>query len=92
MKFHQLRDFVAIAREGGIRAAARHLDLAQPSLSKSVNALEIELGAPLFERRGSGSVLNNYGELFLRRAENVMSEIERARDEIHQLQGGGAAV
>ncbi|MES2414731.1 MAG: LysR substrate-binding domain-containing protein [Pseudomonadota bacterium] len=88
MKIHQLRDFIAIAREGGIRAAARHLDLTQPSLSKSVNALEVELGAPLFDRTSTGSVLNNYGEVFLMRAEHVMTELERARDEVHQLKGG----
>ncbi|MES2414004.1 MAG: LysR substrate-binding domain-containing protein [Pseudomonadota bacterium] len=88
MKIHQLRDFIAIAKEGGIRAAARHLDLAQPSLSKSVNALEIELGTPLFERTGTGSILNSYGEALLVRAEHVMTQIERARDEIHQLKGG----
>ncbi len=89
MKIHQLRDFIAIAQEGGIRAAARKLDLSQPSLSKSVNALEAELGTPLFERTGTGSILNNYGEAFLMRAEHVITEIERARDEIHQLKGGG---
>jgi LysR family transcriptional regulator of abg operon len=31
MKFNQMRDVVAIAERGSLRAAARHLALAQPA-------------------------------------------------------------
>ena len=50
LKLHNLRDFVAVARCGGLRAAARELGLSQPSLTKSLRSLEQDLGAPLFER------------------------------------------
>jgi DNA-binding transcriptional LysR family regulator len=88
MKLNQLRDVVAIAERGGLRAAARHLALAQPALTRSVRALEHDLGAPLFERRARGMILTPTGEAFVRRAKAILSEVHRARDEVHQLRGG----
>lgn len=87
MKLHNLRDFVAIAKCGGIRAAARHLNLSQPALSKSISQLESELGTPLFERTARGSALNSYGERFLVRAEAAIHELNRGREEVTQLRG-----
>ena len=88
MKFNQLRDVVAIAERGSLRAAARHLMLAQPALTRSVHELERELGVPLFERRARGMMLTPMGEAFVRRANAVLSEVRRARDEVEQLHGG----
>lgn len=88
MKLNQLRDIVAVAERGSLRAAARHLDLAQPALTRSVRDLERELGAPLFERRARGMVLTPMGAAFVRRANAVLSEVRRAREEVEQLHGG----
>jgi LysR family transcriptional regulator, regulator of abg operon len=88
MKFNQLRDVVAIAERGSLRAAARHLALAQPALTRSVHELERELGVPLFERRARGMILTPMGEAFVRRANAVLTEVRRARDEVEQLHGG----
>jgi LysR family transcriptional regulator, regulator of abg operon len=90
MKLNQLRDVVAIAERGSLRAAARHLHLAQPALTRSVHELERELGVPLFERRARGMVLTPTGEAFVRRANAILSEVRRARDEVEQLRGGSA--
>lgn len=88
MKFNQLRDITAIAERGSLRAAARHLAVAQPALTRSVHELERELGVPLFERRARGMLLTPMGEAFVRRANAVLSEIRRAREEVEQLHGG----
>jgi DNA-binding transcriptional LysR family regulator len=88
MKLSQMRDVVAIAERGSLRAAARHLSLAQPALTRSVHELERELGVPLFERRARGMILTPMGEAFIRRANAVLSEVRRARDEVEQLHGG----
>jgi LysR family transcriptional regulator of abg operon len=88
MKFNQMRDVVAIAERGSLRAAARHLALAQPALSRRVHELERELGVPLFERRARGMTLTPMGEAFVRRANAVLSEVRRAREEVEQLHGG----
>ena len=88
MKFSQMRDVVAIAERGSLRAAARHLSLAQPALTRSIHELERELDIPLFERRARGMILTPMGEAFVRRASAVLSEVRRARDEVEQLHGG----
>jgi DNA-binding transcriptional LysR family regulator len=88
MKLHQVRDVIAVAEKGGLRAASRHLGLAQSAITRSVRQLERELGAPLFERRKRGTVLTPMGSLFLRRARIATSELGRAREEIQQHQGG----
>jgi DNA-binding transcriptional LysR family regulator len=95
MKLNQLRNILAIAERGSLRAAARHLGLAQPALSRSLQELEHELGVQLFERRARGMTVTPMGEMLVRRAGNVMMEVRRAREEIEQLNGstgGGVTV
>ncbi len=88
MKLHHLRNVVAIAERGGLRAAARHLQLAQPALTRSLGELERELGTPLFERHAGGMVLTPAGQAFVQRAAAILHEMRRAREEVEQLQGG----
>jgi DNA-binding transcriptional LysR family regulator len=88
MKLHQVRDVIAVADKGSLRAASRHLGLAQSAITRSIRQLERELGAPLFERRKRGTVLTPMGSLFLRRARIAAAELGRAREEIQQHQGG----
>ena len=90
MKLNHLRDFLAVARYGSLRAAARQLDVAQPSLTKSIQALEKELQAPLYQRTSRGAILTPVGEALLVRAEVVMQELRRAKEEVAQLTGGVA--
>ena len=73
MKLTQMRDMVAVVERGSLRAAARHLDLAQPALTRSIGALERELGVTLFEREARGMVLTPAGKLFHRRASAVIT-------------------
>lgn len=87
MKFNALRDFLTVSERGGLRAAARHLGLPQPALTRSIQELEKELGVALFERHAKGVRLTPMGSVFLRRANAVRSELQRARDEIDQLRG-----
>ncbi len=87
MKFSAVRDFLAVAERGGLRAAARHLGLAQPVITRSIQELEKELGVPLFERSAKGVRLTPMGETFLRRAYAVRNELQKAKEEIDQLRG-----
>jgi LysR family transcriptional regulator of abg operon len=88
MKLHHLRDIVAIAERGSLRAAARHLSVAQPALTRSVRELERELSVALFERRTRGMILTPMGSAFVRRARSILGEMRRAREEVEQLHGG----
>lgn len=88
MKLHHMRDMVAIAERGGLRAASRHLQVAQPALTRSLGELERELGAPLFERHARGMTLTVTGQAFAQRATAILHEVRRAREEAEQLRGG----
>jgi DNA-binding transcriptional LysR family regulator len=89
MKLSQLRDIVAIVEHGSLRAAARQLEIAQPLLTRSVRALERELGTPLFERDAKGMTLTAAGTLFHRRASVIVHEARRAEEELRQIDGSG---
>jgi LysR family transcriptional regulator of abg operon len=92
MKLHHLRDFTAVAATGSLRAAARRLNLAQPTLTKSLQQLEKELGYALFERNARGAVLSKAGRTFLPRAEAVLNELQRGVSELKELSGEGGRV
>ncbi|MBR3190638.1 LysR substrate-binding domain-containing protein [Bosea sp. (in: a-proteobacteria)] len=89
MKLDHFEEVVAIAERGSMRAAARHLQIAQPALTRSLALLERELGAPLFERRARGVVATPLGEAFVTRARSILTEIRRTREEVEQLRGAG---
>jgi LysR family transcriptional regulator, regulator of abg operon len=87
MKLHQLRDLVAIAEHGSLRAAARHLGMAQPTLTRSLSDLERELGASLFERRSKGMAATELGQAFIRRSIAILNDVRHAKEEFEQLRG-----
>ncbi|MDM0036866.1 LysR substrate-binding domain-containing protein [Variovorax sp. J22P271] len=88
MKFNQLQAVTAVAEQGSLRAAARHLGMSQPALTRSIGELERELGATLFERRARGMAPTPVGEVFIRRARVIGSEARRAQEEVSQFLGG----
>jgi len=59
--WNRARAFLVIAEEGSLSAAARALDMTQPTVGRQVSALEAELGVSLFERTNSGLVLTQSG-------------------------------
>lgn len=87
MKLSQLRDFIAIAEHGSLRAAARALGVTPPALMKSVNGLEAELHVPLLVRSSRGVALSDYGSRFLQRARLIQTEAQKAADEISEMRG-----
>ncbi len=65
MDWNQARAFCATAESGSLSAAARHLGLTQPTLSRQVSALENSLGIDLFERVGKRLELTEAGQALL---------------------------
>ena len=74
-----LRYFQKIAELQHITRAAEILHISQPSLSHIVKVMEIELGVPLFERRGRNIVLTHYGEILLLHTNHIMEELDAAK-------------
>ena len=71
MDIRQLRYFVAIAQEGSFSAAAKRVNVAQPSLSQHVMSLETDLNVKLFERTSCGFSLTKPGEILLSHATKI---------------------
>ena len=71
MDLRQLRTFVHVAELQSISAAAERLHIAQPALSRQIQALEQELQARLLHRHGRGVTLTDAGAL-VRGIERVM--------------------
>lgn len=87
MKFRHLRAITTVADHGSLRAAARHLGIDQPSITRSIREVEHELGVTLFERHPRGVVLTAMGQAFQRRAIAIQNELRLAADEIAQMRG-----
>ena len=79
MELRHLRYFVAVAEEGGItNAAVRRLHTAQPSLSRQIRDLELEVGVPLLGRSARGIALTPAGRVFLDHARLALLQVEAA--------------
>jgi len=79
MELRHLRYFVAVAEEKSITVAAtRRLRTAQPSLSRQLRELEIEVGAALMTRSARGIELTAAGKVFLDHARLALAQIEAA--------------
>ena len=87
MKLDQLQHLVAIVEHGSLRAASRRLQIPQPALTRSIRALEKELGGTVFLRETTGMVLTELGRRFHVRASTIIHEARRALDEISQHSG-----
>lgn len=87
----QMQYIVAIAETGRFGEAARRMNVSQPSLSAQVSALETELGVTLFERTSTGALLTPKGEELIRRAKEILRDVEdfksAARQETGALSG-----
>ena len=73
LNYHHLYYFWVVAREGSVARACAALDLAQPTVSGQVRALEKALNVPLFARRGRGLVLTEAGEQVFRYAADIFA-------------------
>jgi LysR family transcriptional regulator, hca operon transcriptional activator len=79
MELRHLRYFVAVAEEGSLTVAAqKRLHTAQPSLSRQIHDLELELGVQLLIRGPRGIELTAAGRVFLDHARVALLQVEAA--------------
>jgi LysR family transcriptional regulator, hca operon transcriptional activator len=79
MELRHLRYFVAVAEEGSLTVAAeKRLHTAQPSLSRQLRDLELEVGTQLFVRTSRGVVLTAAGQAFLDHARLALGQAAEA--------------
>ena len=90
MTLVQLRHMISLAQSGSFTRSAEALFLTQPALSRSIRALEDELGAPLFDRVGRRSELTPFGTEVLQRARHLVFEADELAASGHQMREGRA--
>ena len=79
MELRHLRYFIAVAEEGSVTVAAqKRLHTAQPSLSRQIHDLELELGVQLLIRGPRGIELTASGRVFLDHARVALLQVEAA--------------
>jgi len=80
MDLRQLRYFVAVAEHSSISLAAQVVHIAQPALSRQMQALEEDVGTLLMERTGRGIRLTDAGEQLLRDARKLLEDSSIIKD------------
>ncbi|WP_437881403.1 LysR family transcriptional regulator [Pseudomonas sp. LRF_L74] len=74
-----MRYFVKVAELGSLSRAAVALFIAQPPLSRQIQALEEEVGTPLLFRSAKGVTLTAAGRVFLADCKAMLAQAERAK-------------
>lgn len=92
MTLVQLRHFLSLARTGSFRRSAAELFLTQPALTRSIRALEAELGAPLFDRLGRQSELTPFGQQALERARELVLAADELQASARAIEDGQTGV
>lgn len=82
MDLVHLKYFQTVAELQNITQAAERLCIAQPALSKVISNVERDVGAPLFERTSNRIRLNASGNIYLRRVQRALKELDDGKTEI----------
>jgi DNA-binding transcriptional LysR family regulator len=90
MDAQHLRLFVEVTRKGGFAAVARDAEVDPSYVSRSIAALENELGVRLFQRTTRKLSLTEAGHLYLARVAPLVDELEHARDEALAISRGAS--
>jgi len=88
MTLVQLKHLIELATSGSFSQSASKLHLTQPALSRSIKALEDELGSPLFDRVGRKNELTPFGTHIVQRARILVDEANELRQTSRRLQQG----
>lgn len=82
MNLRYLKQFLAVVDHNGFTAAAAHLHVAQPAVSRSVRQLEEDLGVVLLDRGRPGLALTPEGREFAKHARAILAQIDASREAI----------
>ena len=92
MTLVQLRHLTSLAKTGSFSQSAAALFLTQPALSRSIRALEAELGQVLFDRIGRRNELTPFGRDVVDRAGELVLAADDLRDSGRRASDGDAGV
>ena len=84
---HLVEHAIALAQHRRYARAAKALHISQPTLSRSIAALEESLGVRLFDRGRGGVEPTVFGRLLLERGAVLLADAAALQREIQQLSG-----
>jgi len=85
LELRQLVYFIEVAKHKNITKASEEMHISQPALSKSIIALEDELGTPLIIRTNKAIELTDAGEVLLKYAVKMTSVLDEMYQSISDL-------
>ncbi|MGE8320102.1 MAG: LysR family transcriptional regulator [Comamonas sp.] len=90
LRLQQLAIFVQVVESGSVLAACGALAMTQPAVSKSIQDLEDQVGARLFERSKAGMRLTEAGAVFESHARLMLSQLRYLSEDLNALETGAS--
>ncbi len=92
MTLHQLRIFLAVAQLSSLTRAGKQLGIAQPTVSQQLAKLEESTGTRLFERVQNRMILTDAGQILLRHAQFILTELDEAESGLRAFASGDRTI
>ena len=92
MTLDELKAFVSIAESGSFTKASAQLNRSQPAVSRRIDLLEANLGAPLFECRGRSTTLTEIGAVLLPHAQAALAAVQDGQKAVKNLVAQSSAI
>ncbi len=90
LKFRQLKLLVTVGEKGNIVRASKALNMAQPAATKIIIDLEATLGLKLFDRSPRGVTPTMYGDILIRHAKLILSQLRQMSEELTSVHHGAS--
>ncbi|KGP74126.1 cidABC operon transcriptional activator CidR [Pontibacillus yanchengensis] len=87
MDIRHLQYFIEVSRFSSFTKAAEHLFITQPTISKMIKNLEMDLGVELFDRSKKQLVLTDAGRIILVQAQTIDKAFQNLETEVDNLLG-----
>lgn len=88
LKFKHLKLLVAVGEQRNIFKASQLMNMAQPAATKTIRDLENALDLQLFDRSSRGVTPTLYGEVLIKHAKLILSQVKHASEELASLKDG----
>lgn len=92
MEFRQLEYFCTLSELENFTRTAETLHVSQPSVTKAIKALELELDLLLVDRRQKHVTLTEAGKEFYLHAQRIMQDVAEAKRDMQQFRNGSGGV
>ena len=86
MTLAQLEAFYWVVRLGSVQEAARHINVAQPTISFRIRSLEEAIGKKVFQRVGRSLRATHTGEALLVHVRTILDEVSSIRENLGKVE------